>query len=150
MALNKKKILMGAATALFVAGIAAMAFMQDAADVFVVDDTVVSETPTRELLASEKAALAAALSPGLNDPPTVQWRWLPLNMQTFGKGRGQYCGYLNAKNADGQYLGFQPFLAAVRTARKEIRSGELALVATDDEALQVVKRMCAEAGYPLP
>ncbi|MFC0283902.1 hypothetical protein ACFFJB_09845 [Camelimonas abortus] len=150
MALTGKKIVMGAATALFVAGIAAMAFMQDAEDVFEVDDSVVSETPTRPLLPAEQAALAKTLSPGLNDPSSVQWRWPPLDTRTFGKGRGQYCGYLNARNGEGVYLGFQPFLAAVRTARGQIRSGELALVATDDEALAVVRRMCAEAGYVIP
>ncbi|MGV2980006.1 hypothetical protein ACERNI_07345 [Camelimonas sp. ID_303_24] len=145
-----RKTLFTVATGVFVAGIAAMVFMQDAADIFWVDNSLVSDTPTRDLHASEQAALAKSLSPGLNDPESVQWRWLPLNMQTFEKGQGRYCGYLNAKDGAGNYLGFQPFLAAVRTARKEIRSGELALVATDAEAMQVVKRMCAQSGYNLP
>lgn len=150
MSFMNKKSYLTVATIMFVAGIAAMAFMQDAADIFIVDDSVVSPTPTRELLPAEKAALAKTLSPGLNDPESVQWRWLPLNMQTFTKGQGRYCGYLNAKDGAGQYLGFQAFLSAVRTGRNQIRSGELALVATDDEALQAVRRMCAEAGYQIP
>lgn len=150
MSFMNKKLFLTIATAMFVAGIAAMVVMQDAADIFVVDESVVSETPTRALLASEQAALAKALSPGLNDPSSVQWRWLPLNMQTFTKGQGRYCGYLNAKDGNGNYLGYQAFLSAVRTGRKEIRSGELALVATDDEALQAVRRMCAESGYQIP
>lgn len=150
MSFMSKKAVLTVATALFVAGIAAMVIMQDAEDIFVVDDTTVSETPTRDLYASEQAALASSLSPGLNAPKSVQWRWLPLDMRTFTKGQGRYCGYLNAKDGDGNYLGFQPFLSAVRTARKEIRSGELALVATDAEAGQTVRRMCAEAGYVIP
>lgn len=150
MSFLTRKTLFTVATGVFVAGIAAMVFMQDAADIFWVDNSLVSDTPTRDLHASEQAALAKSLSPGLNDPESVQWRWLPLNTQTFEKGQGRYCAYLNAKDGSGNYLGFQPFLAAVRTARKEIRSGELALVATDAEALQVVKRMCAQSGYNLP
>lgn len=150
MSFRTRKTLFTLATGVFVAGIAAMVFMQDAIDIFWVDNSPISETPTRDLLPSEQTALATSLSPGLNDPQSVQWRWLPLNMQTFEKGQGRYCGYLNAKDGAGVYLGFQPFLAAVRTGRKEIRSGELALVATDSDALQVVKRMCAQSGYQLP
>lgn len=115
-----------------------------------VDDTPVSATPTRELTADEQAVLIKALSPGLNQPSTVQWRWLPLSTKTFEKGQGRYCGYLNAKDSFGKELGFQPFLSAVTTSHGHINSGELALLATDDEALQTVKRMCAQSGYEIP
>jgi hypothetical protein len=114
------------------------------------DDTPVSTTPTRELTPQEQAVLVKALSPGLNQPATIQWRWLPLSTKTFEKGQGRYCGYLNAKDAFGNDLGFQPFLSAVTTSRGHIDSGELALLATDDEALATVKRMCAQSGYAIP
>jgi hypothetical protein len=115
-----------------------------------VDDVPVSSTPTRDLTSGEQTALVKALSPGLNQPATVQWRWLPLSTQTFENGQGRYCGFLNAKDASGKELGFQPFLAAVTTARGRINGGELALVATDDQALQTVRRMCAQSGYEIP
>jgi hypothetical protein len=56
--------------------------------------------------AATKGSLQAAVKDRLLDGDSAKWRWLPFrNDQTTV---AQYCGFVNAKNRMGGYIGFNP------------------------------------------
>lgn len=68
----------------------------------------------RQITEPEKAAVRLAIEQRLMDPMSAQYRWLP----AIGKD-GAYCGYVNAKNRYGGYIGFAPFLAWIRKPNED-------------------------------
>ena len=68
----------------------------------------------RQITEPEKAAVRLAIEQRLMDPMSAQYRWLPTVAAD-----GAYCGYVNAKNRYGGYVGFASFLAWIRKPNED-------------------------------
>jgi len=76
----------------------------------------------KQLTAAEKQKIVASMD--LKDPGSAQFRWLPDDPTQV-----QYCGWVNAKNGFGGYVGFKQFLALVeRDARGTITNSVTAMI----------------------
>lgn len=89
---------------------------------------------------AEQAALRAALRKKLNDPESARFRWL----ERKSKDGMTYCGFVNAKNRFGGYVGFAPYLAVVQGAFAEIIEFD-----SPDTDVKVVREQCAKRGIDL-
>ena len=58
----------------------------------------------REVPAQMKVAIQEALDRRLRDGVSARYLW------PKDRGQGAYCGWVNAKNALGAYIGWQPYL----------------------------------------
>jgi hypothetical protein len=71
---------------------------------------VAGTAKARDLTDAEQLRIAAAILDELRDPDSVRFRWQPLAEDT----PEWYCGSINAKNIFGGYVGYTPFIAALR------------------------------------
>lgn len=80
----------------------------------------------------------------LKDPESARFKLGPLL-----HSEGPYCGYVNAKNAMGGYVGFSKFMVRVRTFGKEFFASFEFLEGGDDSGGwgMMAKEECARAGY---
>jgi hypothetical protein len=67
-----------------------------------------AEQIPRRLSAAEKAQIATLVQAELKDPESARFRW-PRLRDPSGLS---YCGWVNAKNALGGYVGFRPYKVA--------------------------------------
>lgn len=104
-----------------------------------------SVAPRRSLSAVEKAAIVEAVTAQMKDPLSAQFKWPMMRGDA-----GTYCGYVNAKNSFGGYVGFHLFAVFVS---REKRGQSIAFVqgmageAAGHSASARVVRLCAEDGY---
>lgn len=75
----------------------------------------------------------------LNDPFSAQYAWQPV------KDDYLYCGWVNAKNAFGAYVGYRPFMVIYSVNLKTKKAD------VDKASLKdfVVTKMCLDHGYRL-
>jgi hypothetical protein len=67
----------------------------------------------RELVLSEKLALAPLLAAGLKDPNAAQFKWMPVVLAERD-GNTDYCGLVNGRNSYGGYAGFVRYYAQLK------------------------------------
>jgi hypothetical protein len=97
------------------------------------------EAMTRDLSPAEKTMLAHSLTSTLKDPDSAKFDWVPVKYVP-GAFKIDYCGRLNAKNADGVYSGFKNFHAILN--RDD--TGQFSTGRIDAEDAQ---EQCAKTGY---
>lgn len=98
----------------------------------------------RPLTAYERQAVQDALSEQITDRAAVRFR-LPPNRNVSG----HYCGFLNGKNANGEYVGYVPF--HVRLSYEDdgtITVSEIA-IATEAALSARILSACARVGLDL-
>lgn len=85
--------------------------------------------------AKVRAAIQEAVGKELNDPFSAQYDWQPVKSPVV------YCGFVNAKNAFGAYVGYKPFMVLYSSDYQgtSVHSVEFSAV--------VVNKMCPEDGY---
>ena len=92
----------------------------------------------RNLTPAEKTALAKALSQGLKDPRSAQFKWMPVILITRN-GIIDYCGLVNSRG----YVG--PFYAQLVAGGSTLSSG--AIKAMDDGSPGLATSFCNTYGY---
>ncbi len=94
----------------------------------------------RDLTATEKGTIAAALSKSFVDPRSAEFTWTSWPESGPGDRTIMYCGQVNAKGVDGKYGGYVPYLAAVL-----VKSGKIV------DAILIATRFPspARAGSPM-
>jgi len=78
--------------------------------------TTTSAIEMRALSQTEKAALARTLSKAVTNPSAAQFKWLPVAAN--GSGPIGYCGLVNVKSRNGEYVGFRRFFAMISKGPK--------------------------------
>lgn len=73
----------------------------------------VTAAQKRDLVPSERQALAPVFSAGLKDPAAAQFKWMPVVLNDRD-GITDYCGLVNGKNGYGGYTGFVRFYAQLQ------------------------------------
>lgn len=104
----------------------------------------VAATMPRELTAVEKANVTAAVVEKLKDGESARFRWVPW------RGGIHYCGYVNAKNSLGGYVGFVRYFAIVDDRGGKIGTFVYPQLADTDPTSAMsafVAESCAKAGY---
>jgi len=99
----------------------------------------------RTLTPIEKAAFIKVIKARLRDPNSAQFSWVPMIRKNV------YCGYVNAKNSYGGYVGFVQyygFLAINKYTKKPIA---LIIAMSNGSYKSVlsktVRQSCAKEGY---
>ncbi|MEN2787581.1 hypothetical protein ACFOKI_02820 [Sphingomonas qilianensis] len=99
--------------------------------------------------AQMRLAIKAKLSDQLLDGASARFRWPKADRNNVA-----YCGFVNAKNSYGAYIGFRPFYTlgfhvkgANGVSKYSIVKAEVA--GADDGAPSVVAQFCAKAGFDL-
>lgn len=87
----------------------------------------------------QKAVMALAEG-DLFDAESARWRW-----PDYVEGRKVYCGYLNAKNRMGAYVGFKPFMVYLSRETGQLKVSDLR-IPTGSEERQSLLTECAERG----
>lgn len=110
-----------------------------------------TESPRRPMPPRDRAIISAAIGARLRDGESARYRW----PDEYPDG-AIYCGFYNAKNAFGAYVGFLPFMILGVHAngprgdgRYIVSEMRLATEDPDDAASGIVRRMCAENGFDL-
>ena len=80
------------------------------------DTSATAPIEMRPLSRDEKAALAKTLSQTVANPGAAQFKWLPVAAN--GSGPIGYCGLVNVKTGNGEYVGFRPFFAMISKGPK--------------------------------
>jgi hypothetical protein len=105
-------------------------------------------------VAQQAPAAAAEISPAqrqlaedlvrkeLKDPPSALFEGLVARPDANGRSL-HICGWVNARNSFGGYVGRKPFYAIVT------ESGRDGLAMIDEDNPQVLAGLCAEYGLPL-
>lgn len=99
----------------------------------------------RELRSTEKNVISDAIRGSLRDPESARFTWPP-----YVDGVDLYCGYVNAKNSFGGYVGDTRFSAFVVLVEGEIRVAALVGIATgdpDSSQTFAVEQTCSAKGY---
>lgn len=66
--------------------------------------------PPRQITEADKAAIRETIKRQLKDPESARFRWVAYT------GLDElYCGFVNAKNSYGGYVGFKPFAVMLAT-----------------------------------
>lgn len=103
----------------------------------------------RPITLAEKKAIIAQFSTMLLDGQSAIWRW-PL-VQNGASVAGDYCGFVNAKNRMGAYVGFHAFYIFIfRPPGKPVTAaGGMLISEADPQSLanSIVPDLCAGAGY---
>jgi hypothetical protein len=103
------------------------------------------EVFARELSEAEKSVISEAVLDSLKDPESARFAWPP-----YRDGSDLYCGYVNAKNSFGGYVGDARFSAFVVPIDGEIKISQPIEFATgnpSDPASRAVEVACAKEGY---
>ena len=99
----------------------------------------------RPLTAADRAAVSAAVTKKLDNPRSARFKWLPMT-GTFQ----DYCGYVNAKDRSGSYIGFTPFHAQIIVgAYLKVKGAALIGMGDGDpesKETRVTVQMCRNAG----
>jgi len=99
----------------------------------------------RELSGAEKSVISKSILESLKDPESARFKWPP-----YVDGSDLYCGYVNAKNSFGGYVGDARFAAFVVIVDGEIRVSAPVGIATGDPSdptSRAVEATCAKKGY---
>jgi hypothetical protein len=112
----------------------------------------------RPLSRAEKASLAKALSQKVTNPNAAKFKWLPVPVSAAGPIG--YCGLVNVKASNGEYVGFRRFFAMISKGPKgEYIQGQIEHIdgmpitlsgdSTDGGALEpgLTQENCKEWGY---
>ena len=97
--------------------------------------TSIAHSATRELEPSERDLLQRELFKQLKDPDSAKVRW-PAFL-----GGTAYCGFFNAKNSYGGYVGYQAFMASVKK-----KDGVIVTV-TNVLVHRAANDVCSSIGY---
>jgi hypothetical protein len=73
--------------------------------------TAAAPIEMRPLSPNEKAVLAKTLSQTVPNPSAARFKWLPVAVN--GSGAIGYCGLVNVKIRNGEYVGFRRFFAMI-------------------------------------
>lgn len=90
----------------------------------------------RDLAPSERELLQQELFKQLKDPDSAKVRWPAF------QGGTAYCGFFNAKNSYGGYVGYQAFMASVKKTDGVITTVTNVLIH------RAAADVCASIGYP--
>lgn len=109
----------------------------------VVIPSATNAAPTKPLTLTNKKQIAAAVRAELKDPDSAEFRW------PIPKDKNIYCGWVNAKNSFGGYIGFQPFAViggvGVKTdAPRDFFVYGVRIGSPDEPGVQAV---CAQHGF---
>lgn len=105
----------------------------------------------RSMPAADREVIMRAVGDHLRDSVSARYRWPQASTDPDEVG---YCGFVNAKNAFGAYVGFVPFF--IIGGRSNGPRGDGRYFVTDvrlavedgaDPASQLVRRMCMSIGY---
>lgn len=89
-----------------------------------------------------RVAVIKSLKDQMLDGETARWRWPD---QIPGDW---YCGFVNAKNRFGAYVGFRPYMTMLMQGSKGWVSAPV-VVGGDDRSSKVASSMCREKGYSM-
>lgn len=109
----------------------------------------VTYTHFRDLTSAEKKIIMAGVVERFRDPTSAQFRWTKITNSIATEPKVYYCGMVNAKNAYGGYVGFGPFWSWVHASGGKITHAELIGSGSDDLAMRVIGRECAERGIDI-
>ncbi len=74
-----------------------------------------------------RAAIEVAVRAGLKDPESARFKWIKVSDSRF------YCGFVNAKNALGGYVGFEPFYVDYyKTSNGKYEVGPVRIISSRD------------------
>lgn len=96
---------------------------------------------------SLKQAVSALLAKELKDGMSAQYRWPDLVTES-----AVYCGFVNAKNSYGAYIGFKPFMvvgAEGKSGKYQVFSRVIWVSLTGDGVQQYAAKKCIESGYSI-
>lgn len=103
-----------------------------------------AQTPA-PVSASLKQAVSQIMTKKLKDGTSAQYRWLPMVKDSV-----VYCGFVNAKNSYGAYIGFEPFMvigAEGKSGKFSAFDAVLGASPLGDKVQQHAARECQSAGY---
>lgn len=106
---------------------------------------VVEHYSAYTLNAVQKAQISKRVGDKLLDGDSAKYRW-PQHTAQYGT----YCGWVNAKNRYGAYIGFQPFFVLGGKEKSGAFFVSDVYVASDDNNdgdTAIVQKMCTQAGY---
>jgi len=114
---------------------------------------LLTDAPRRPMPAADRGVIEAAVGEQLRDAESARFRWPLASAEPDEIG---YCGFVNAKNVYGAYVGFRPFYILGYRRNGPRGDGryvvdEVRIADEDAEALDsiVVQRMCRETGYDI-
>lgn len=96
--------------------------------------------------AETRSKVESSLRDKLFDGESARWRWLPA--KDDGTTVAQYCGFVNAKNRIGGYVGFQPVWATGRWTGGKFKLF-VSFVGGDSYGTHMATSMCKNAGYAM-
>lgn len=96
-----------------------------------------STSPPPIFTAEQQSAIKEAVGRKLNDPFSAQYEWQPV------QDDASYCGWVNAKNAFGAYVGYKPFFVLYSIGAKTNKT----TVYTVELDTSIVTKMCGDSGY---
>lgn len=112
-----------------------------------------ADAPRRPMPPPDRAVIQSAVGERLRDAESARYRWPLASPDPDEVG---YCGFVNAKNAFGAYVGFRPFFVLGYRRNGPRGDGryvvdQVHIAAEDAEAsaAAVVERMCREIGYDI-
>lgn len=106
--------------------------------------TRVPEGEGRRLTEPEKVIIRNSVMVATPNPAHVQFRWTTLPKSTAQTEF--YCAQVNAPAADGQWVGFRPFVVLLETRKDEVRNSRLVDLSPDRIDIQSVISKCRENG----
>jgi hypothetical protein len=100
----------------------------------------------RPLTPSEKKLIENAVRERLRDPESARFEWLQVVELSTDKDTNTYCGFVNAKNSFGGYVGKQLFTAVL--TKKNPTLTYIGISEQDRvEETQARQEWCIKAGY---
>jgi hypothetical protein len=109
----------------------------------------ISSAQARQLTGSEKAAVEEAVKGQLKDPFSAKFKW----PDYINEESRIYCGYVNAKNSYGGYIGYTMFYVFIARPEGTISGKTEAVLMelgdSDPNSVksQLVETMCTSYGY---
>jgi hypothetical protein len=104
------------------------------------------QTPSAQM----RGAIVAKVGDKLMDGASARYRWPKEDFEG-----ALYCGFVNAKNSYGAYIGFRPFMILGAHANGPNGDGSYKIFAATitgierDNDTAIVAKMCGEAGFDL-
>lgn len=104
-----------------------------------------AESLPRQLTNAEKQAIIASFKDKLFDGESARYRW-PKVISGNEKAH-TYCGFVNAKNRYGAYVGFKQYVSIFGPDGKGGIFAATLKIAGDDDSTAIVAKVCAKDGY---
>ena len=100
--------------------------------------------------AAERKVIVGEVGDQLADGVTAQWRWPAFSPGGKAWIGSTYCGWVNAKNKFGAYVGFRPYMIVAERIHPPKFTASFGGIVGSSEIMDAhITKACAEAGYDL-